>query len=74
MMTSLEQDKVGHNYDQKVDLYSLGIIFFEMCHPFSTGMERMMVNWTIVELTPVDSHCVAKRPKISDWIRQRVSN
>lgn len=29
-------------YNQKVDLYSLGIIFFEMCHrPFGTGMERV---------------------------------
>lgn len=29
-------------YNQKVDLYSLGIIFFEMSHrPFSTGMERV---------------------------------
>lgn len=29
-------------YNQKVDLYSLGIIFFEMCHrPFATGMERI---------------------------------
>lgn len=29
-------------YNQKVDLYSLGIIFFEMCHrTFSTGMERV---------------------------------
>ncbi|CAG9128250.1 unnamed protein product [Plutella xylostella] len=31
-------------YNQKVDLYSLGIILFEMCHaPLDTGMERMMV-------------------------------
>lgn len=29
-------------HNQKVDMYSLGIIFFEMCHPpFSTGMERI---------------------------------
>eukprot|EP01119_Soliformovum_irregulare_P020911 TRINITY_DN6843_c0_g2_i2.p1 TRINITY_DN6843_c0_g2~~TRINITY_DN6843_c0_g2_i2.p1 ORF type:complete len:1469 (-),score=373.99 TRINITY_DN6843_c0_g2_i2:69-4475(-) len=39
---SPEQDKVGIHYDQKVDIYSLGIIFFEMCVPFTTGMERIM--------------------------------
>ena len=27
-------------YSEKVDMYSLGIIFFEMCHPLKTGMER----------------------------------
>ncbi|OVF09428.1 putative serine/threonine-protein kinase [Clavispora lusitaniae] len=30
-------------YDEKVDMYSLGIIFFEMCHQMSTGMERAMI-------------------------------
>ncbi|KAF7728660.1 Eukaryotic translation initiation factor 2-alpha kinase [Apophysomyces ossiformis] len=27
-------------YDEKVDIYSLGIIFFELYQPFATGMER----------------------------------
>ncbi|RYY69747.1 hypothetical protein EON63_23350 [archaeon] len=32
------------NYNDKADMYSLGIILFEMCHtPFQTGMERFMV-------------------------------
>ncbi len=30
-------------YTQKVDIYSLGIMFFEMCFPFSTAMERFQV-------------------------------
>ncbi|PIA15378.1 kinase-like protein [Coemansia reversa NRRL 1564] len=33
----------GTRYNQKVDMYSLGIIFFEMCYPMSTGMERANV-------------------------------
>lgn len=28
------------DYNEKIDIYSLGIIFFEMCYSFSTGMER----------------------------------
>lgn len=27
--------------DSQADMYSLGIIFFEMCFPFKTGMERV---------------------------------
>ena len=34
--------KTKAKYDQKVDMYSLGIIFFECCHAFSTGMERVI--------------------------------
>ncbi|KAF9396724.1 Eukaryotic translation initiation factor 2-alpha kinase [Podila verticillata] len=34
-------------YDQKADVYSLGIIFFELYHPFSTLMERHAVLRTL---------------------------
>eukprot|EP01105_Mastigella_eilhardi_P019642 TRINITY_DN4639_c0_g1_i2.p1 TRINITY_DN4639_c0_g1~~TRINITY_DN4639_c0_g1_i2.p1 ORF type:complete len:1383 (-),score=422.18 TRINITY_DN4639_c0_g1_i2:93-4241(-) len=30
----------SHSYGQKVDIFSLGIILFEMCAPFETSMER----------------------------------
>ena len=33
----------GGSYSEKVDMYSLGIIFFEMCFALKTGMERDQV-------------------------------
>jgi translation initiation factor 2-alpha kinase 4 len=35
----LRSDVAG-NYNDKVDMYSMGIIFFEMCFPLQTAMER----------------------------------
>lgn len=34
---------VAGNYNDKVDMYSMGIIFFEMCYPLKTAMERDQV-------------------------------
>lgn len=31
------------HYSNKVDMYSFGILFFELWHPFKTGMERIHV-------------------------------
>ncbi|KAK6437572.1 eukaryotic translation initiation factor 2-alpha kinase [Oleoguttula sp. CCFEE 5521] len=31
----------GSSYTDKVDMYSLGIMFYEMCEPFATSMERI---------------------------------
>lgn len=37
------RSSVGGNYSSKVDMYSLGIIFFEMCYRPIVGMERAQV-------------------------------
>lgn len=40
----INSGKSTTSYNQKVDIYSLGIIFFEMCFPpLQTGMERIKV-------------------------------
>ncbi|XP_072042264.1 eukaryotic translation initiation factor 2-alpha kinase 3-like [Amphiura filiformis] len=36
----------GGSYDYKVDIFSLGLIFFELLHPFSTQMERIKILTT----------------------------
>ena len=33
----------GTHYDEKCDVYSLGVVLVEIFHPFSTGMERAKV-------------------------------
>ena len=38
------EQAAGKKYDQKVDIYSLGVIFFELHHPFETDMERVKVS------------------------------
>ncbi|KAF2158103.1 Serine/threonine-protein kinase [Myriangium duriaei CBS 260.36] len=37
------QSQSSTSYNDKVDMYSLGIIFFEMCHSLPTAMERITV-------------------------------
>ena len=42
------EQAAGKKYDQKVDIYSLGVIFFELHHPFETDMERVKVKAIII--------------------------
>lgn len=43
----------GSDYDSSSDMYSLGIILFELCHPMHTGMERCAVFDGIRQRVPV---------------------
>lgn len=53
-----EQEKAGQHYDIRVDIYSLGIIFFEMCFSFRTAAERrdVLVRLRSVSTSQLFSH------------------
>lgn len=62
-------------YDSKVDMFSLGIILFEMCHEvLSTGMERheILVNLRTKQVIP-DSLLNRVSPKLIDIIKWLVN-
>ncbi|BGP13397.1 hypothetical protein JCM10213_008556 [Rhodosporidiobolus nylandii] len=42
-MMSRARNQRSAKYSNKIDMYSLGIVFFEMWHRFATGMERIKV-------------------------------
>lgn len=41
VMYSAPEQKTGCNYDNKSDIYSLGLILYEMYYPFNTGSEKV---------------------------------
>ncbi|XP_022808964.1 eIF-2-alpha kinase GCN2-like isoform X2 [Stylophora pistillata] len=61
-------------YSQKVDLYSLGIIFFEMCHmPLTTSVERVKVlgdlrTEGIIFPTDFDHEGLVKETVVLKWL------
>jgi serine/threonine protein kinase len=59
-------------YSNKVDIYSLGIIFFEMVHPpFTTGMERLEVLKKLRETGKVPSSfpkTYEKEAQLIEWL------
>jgi translation initiation factor 2-alpha kinase 4 len=71
---SPEQDVPGAaRYNQKVDMYALGIIFFEMCYAFNTQMERVQAlrnlrKKEILFPSDFDEKKLAHQAKIIRWL------
>ncbi|KAF2069944.1 hypothetical protein CYY_008741 [Polysphondylium violaceum] len=54
-------------YNEKTDIYSLGIILFELYYPFSTRMEKARVL-TDLRNGVLPKQFLQKYPKVSHWI------
>ena len=50
-------------YDDRVDVFSLGIVAFELWHPFSTGMERVAMLKNLQEHGALPAEWAAANPK-----------
>lgn len=55
------EQRAGQPYDFKVDIYSLGVILLEMCHPVSTAMERVHV------LSNLQRHILPRETQDAAW-------
>jgi len=59
------------HYGREVDMYALGIIFFEMCFPFTTGHERIVTIQVLrkrQELPRLFSQTHRRQAKIITWL------
>jgi len=54
-------------YDHKVDVYSVGVMFLEMCYPLSTQMERVSVLSNLQQQS-LPPKMVKAQPKLADFI------
>lgn len=56
------------SYDSQVDMYSLGIVVFEIWHQFSTLMERILTLKELKEKGQFPSEWKQKNPKIAQLV------
>ena len=62
----------GLSYSEKVDIYSLGIIFFELLHPMNTEMERGQTLTALRENNAIPESLRRKKKKESGLLLQMI--
>jgi serine/threonine protein kinase len=59
--------------DVQADMYSLGVVFFELWHPFGTAMERHVVLSDLKQKAKFPPSWVAEFPEQESLLRQLMS-
>ncbi|KAI4302752.1 hypothetical protein MLD38_038463 [Melastoma candidum] len=60
--------------DEKADMYSLGVMFFELWHPFGTAMERNVVLSDLKQKRILPPKWLAKFPEQGQLLRRLLSS
>ena len=55
-------------YDERVDIFSLGIVVFELWYPFKTGMERAEKLRLLRELGTLPHGFAEARPQVASGL------
>lgn len=59
--------------DEKADMYSLGVVFFELWHPFGTAMERNIILSDLKQKGELPPAWVAEFPEQASLLRRLMS-
>lgn len=71
--TAPEIEQRWPQINEKVDMYSLGVVFFELWHPFATAMERNIILSDLKQKGALPSSWVVKFPKQSAILQRLMS-
>ncbi|TYH49684.1 hypothetical protein ES332_D10G153100v1 [Gossypium tomentosum] len=67
--TAPEIEQGWPRIDEKVDMYSLGVVFFELWHPFGTAMERHIILSDLKLKGELPSAWIAEFPEQASLLR-----
>ncbi|KAL6650949.1 hypothetical protein ACP70R_009874 [Stipagrostis hirtigluma subsp. patula] len=71
--TAPEVEQKWPQINEKVDMYSVGVIFFELWHPFATAMERHLVLSDLKQKGDPPKSWAARFPGQSNLLRRLLS-
>ncbi|KAL1361870.1 hypothetical protein HN51_010188 [Arachis hypogaea] len=71
--TAPEIEQGWPKIDEKADMYSLGVVFFELWHPFGTAMERHIVLSDLKQKGELPPAWVAQFPEQESIVRKLMS-
>ncbi|XP_057781604.1 eIF-2-alpha kinase GCN2 isoform X2 [Salvia miltiorrhiza] len=72
--TAPEIEQGWPKIDEKADMYSLGVVFFELWHPFETAMERHVLLSDLKLKGELPSSWVAEFPEQATLLRHLMSS